>query len=48
MGYGDLCQEGSYLMARKPDHKATVGGIEIGDTRISFSMVPCGPTTVIA
>ena len=45
-GYDVVKHEGEFLIARKK--RLEVNTIDVGDLRINFKAVYCGPTTIIA
>lgn len=47
LNYDEIVPEGQYLIARK-ERQFNKQGYEIGDMRICFEKVDCGPTTIIA
>jgi hypothetical protein len=46
MYYSPLIKEGSYLVSRI--QRQIPSGLDIGDIRISFKEVKCGPATIVA
>jgi hypothetical protein len=44
--YEEIKAEGSYIVAKKK--RPNKGAYDVGDIRITFYKIPCGPTTVMA